>query len=692
MIRSRKGSKRAVVLGTLLVFLALGQLIMHNCREEPVGRRPVPKPLGKLNIKLGLMPFLSKGFPKLSITIGDYKFDTPEKLNLEDLVGNFRPPAVEILGDLNTGNVLNSSNLMIPGRQIWVITTAALPWRTGTSVNPTLRAAYLQRLTPAAKVSLMVPWVEAVDQIKVMGGHKFTSMKQQEKAIRKWIAREAGMPDVAHKLNVIFYKGRYHPEYGSIFPVEDLLALIPTEESDVAILEEPEHLNWFHPETPEYWRQRFNHVVGIMHTNYLAYTQEYQGGYYKKYILYLLNRWMVPAHCDKVVKLSGVLQRYSSYKETVENVHGVRSDFLKVGEQASRRGFKKGFYFIGKALQAKGLPILFELMSPKTPAPLPPQAPIEVPPAVRSTPPFFSAADLPEGLKPANLERILPQLYKNGVPPSVESLKENIKGMRKEMEGLGIPPPPEFNGLNQEDIESTLEAILEPESRNIRMTTSTPMYRGLFFKREGRVDPKVLKAIKELQIDVYGSGPDRKLLENIAKSRGLLNVTFHDGIDHLELKDYKAMINPSISEVLCTTTAEALAMGKFVICPSHESNNFFRQFPNCLMYSTPAEFRERIAYAQTHDPEPLSPEVLRKLTWEAATERLIEASQITEKMSQAQYLDDVGAKFHTWLGKGKKGNVIRRIAGAAPLLDPRPEAAEAEKQQKSDTMTTPKNI
>ena len=85
------------------------------------------------------------------------------------------------------------------------------------------------------------------------------------------------------------------------------------------------------------------------------------------------------------------------------------------------------------------------------------------------------------------------------------------------------------------------------------------------------------------------------------------------------------------SQVLCTTIAEALAMGKFVICASHPSNDFFTQFPNCLPYSNKEEFVGNLCYALSHDPEPFKGENAAMLSWEAATERLAEAAMVTEE-------------------------------------------------------------
>jgi hypothetical protein len=42
-----------------------------------------------------------------------------------------------------------------------------------------------------------------------------------------------------------FYPARYHKYYNSIFALGDICDLIPDESTDVCILEEPEHLNWY---------------------------------------------------------------------------------------------------------------------------------------------------------------------------------------------------------------------------------------------------------------------------------------------------------------------------------------------------------------------------------------------------------------------------------------------------------------
>lgn len=130
---------------------------------------------------------------------------------------------------------------------------------------------------------------------------------------------------------------------------------------------------------------------------------------------------------------------------------------------------------------------------------------------------------------------------------------------------------------------------------------------------------------------------------------------------------YKVFLNPSTTDVVCTTTAEALAMGKIVVCANHPSNDFFKQFPNCRMYEDGNGFVEATRKALSEEPAPLTDAQRHELSWEAATERFLRAAELdtapTKKspttpklfMSTSSYLprnlEDASALMH-YVGTG----------------------------------------
>ena len=172
-----------------------------------------------------------------------------------------------------------------------------------------------------------------------------------------------------------------------------------------------------------------------------------------------------------------------------------------------------------------------------------------------------------------------------------------------------------------------------------------------------------------VHVDMYGGGPDKEAAEARAKLIDV-DLEFLGPIDHGELGlTHKIFINPSTSEVLTTTTAEALAMGKLVVVPSHPSNDFFAQFSNCLTYSNKEEFvgtfsvariylsiflhltyflihKGNLYYALTHHPNPLSDDEAFTLSWEAATKRLEAAGCIpveeADQRAQALKANEAG--------------------------------------------------
>ena len=74
----------------------------------------------------------------------------------------------------------------------------------------------------------------------------------------------------------------------------------------------------------------------------------------------------------------------------------------------------------------------------------------------------------------------------------------------------------------------------------------------------------------------------------------------------------QVFLNCSTSDVVATTSLEALAMGKWVICAEHACNAFIARLPNCLIYRCPAEFSRHLQTALAQEPQPLSAADLRQ--------------------------------------------------------------------------------
>jgi digalactosyldiacylglycerol synthase len=147
-------------------------------------------------------------------------------------------------------------------------------------------------------------------------------------------------------------------------------------------------------------------------------------------------------------------------------------------------------------------------------------------------------------------------------------------------------------------------------------------------------------------------------------------MSFHGPTDHAgeRLREYKVFVNPSQSEVLSTTTAEALAMGKYVVLERHPSNAFFEPFRNALYYETPSEFLLQLRYALATEPAPLSDEEQRTLSWEGATERFLDAVTNSTLGDTLPTLSDSSAEWlHQALQESGLGDAVRKMSGGGPV-------------------------
>ena len=98
--------------------------------------------------------------------------------------------------DLKT---IRSQVLLDDDYHISIVTTASLPWMTGTAVNPLLRAAHLAKA--GRRVTLMIPWVHPLEQQIIFPGKlTFETPAEQDAYIRNWLqARPPAAPRLSRR-------------------------------------------------------------------------------------------------------------------------------------------------------------------------------------------------------------------------------------------------------------------------------------------------------------------------------------------------------------------------------------------------------------------------------------------------------------------------------------------------------------
>jgi len=154
------------------------------------------------------------------------------------------------------------TDLSVPRRHVWIVTTAALPWMTGTAVNPLLRAAALCSAPYDHRVTLVQPWLERPEDRLALYGPDWedATVERQETYLKEWLAHN-GLEDAVRSLKFDFYPARYHVQLSSIFALGDLCERLETQvppelrDEAVCLLEEPEHVNFYRALGVTRWRQ-----------------------------------------------------------------------------------------------------------------------------------------------------------------------------------------------------------------------------------------------------------------------------------------------------------------------------------------------------------------------------------------------------------------------------------------------------
>ena len=231
---------------------------------------------------------------------------------------------------------------------IGVVTTAALPWLTGTSIIPLFHAVYLKKR--GYETTLYVPWLPLSQQHRCFQDHAFTSPEEQRTYIAAWLPE--ALRDFCPKIR--FYPSKFIAFLGSILPLVDLDGLV--ENHDVVLLEEPEHLFVSHPWSR--FKKRREHIIGVIMTNYQYYISQYVPAFLARWFQHY-SRFLMRRMCHQLVPIAPVQPDVCSLPMCrVALLNAAQPQFF-TPPPASRSG---RCYFIGKLIPEKGLEEMFRCL------------------------------------------------------------------------------------------------------------------------------------------------------------------------------------------------------------------------------------------------------------------------------------------------------------------------------------------